>query len=70
MANLYEHMQRLMSGDGPGPVMVHALIEGRAACRFSDEPPLKWPKGHEWRPSEKYGQVTCPGCRNAVRKDG
>ncbi len=47
---------------------VHALLEGRPLCGFSNEIPALWPSGHIWtEPSDLKG-ITCKDCKHEAQK--
>jgi len=44
-------------------IVVHALRNGLASCRFTTLPNSKWPAGHRWVFAQQKDFVTCAECR-------
>ena len=57
------------SGGERYPPLVHVLVAGYAACRFTTDAPIDWPIGHCWLGRDEIEdptEITCPVCRKAT----
>ena len=48
--------------------IVHALLSGKALCRFSNKSPADWPKGHAHVRINSTSEITCNQCQDARTK--
>ena len=44
-------------------IVVHLLYAGFPLCRFSDDQPTHWPKGHVWVDKNERRLCTCEECK-------
>ncbi len=48
-------------------LIVHALVDERPLCGFSDDELENWPPEHSWTEATDLENINCPGCREKAK---